>query len=765
MKRAVRISITFLLFIFIFSVSVFAEEKEEHYTKEQMESIVRNYENNEEMLNTVLCSDSKIRYWQMINNIKKNKVLAWALDESSKLIGEYPEKQDYAEILVNIITMQSGQLAEQIETQSRFDDLKNIGDFGWAVMDIASEFIGASDVGEIVSAAFGTGNEGLQNVIIKNNEIAKYYETTFQDYSQANDFLMAVSKYAESEELRNVASTLLDVNETLLINRLEYLADTRENIAKYEWKFFQENMSMELLKETDLYSSDEIVKSFVDGGIKLKNIILNTLNIGKFTFKSVVLAGDIGLGTSDVYNRYQEMKVVSDIANAITRANKAISVSNEAGKLTLESIQQKCNYYKALLVTHARGEYLIYQLLVNDGGIFSDIRYIKEYFKGKDTAKSWYQGQKEILMKYSNILDNIFDVSRSIDLDNLVTDAFMEECAYSVPINNNTNMDEKTEIICTYRIPQINLEGNEIEQINKKIYDAFYPAVENSIKEINEYGYPVTSEEVLYYWALNDDILSLVVRNSNVVNNDYTYMVFNISIFSGAEVSNDEILKKAGLTKEQFYEKAKQVLGSSFWEPWDRQNENFKNQSFVEFFNDRLQKTISDENIAQTYPYINEKGELCIIAKKYSVAGGDYYWWDLNMVDFTFLPYYAEMAKTAENKVNPETITEEELLGEWQIDEAYTMEVNGMSMWDFYGTSFSDGDTKMVFNADGSYQYYVAWCYGNGTFSLDNGEITVNLQEGDPIQGSIKLPVIAEGKKRIALDQGGDGKKVFWMKK
>ena len=48
---------------------------------------------------------------------------------------------------------------------------------------------------------------------------------------------------------------------------------------------------------------------------------------------------------------------------------------------------------------------------------------------------------------------------------------------------------------------------------------------------------------------------------------------------------------------------------------------------------------------------------------------------------------------------------------------------------------------------------------------LDNGEITVNLQEGDPIQGSIKLPVIAEGKKRIALDQGGDGKKVFWMKK
>ncbi len=114
MKRAVRTLIIILLCIFIVPVSVFAEEKEKHYTKEQMESIVRNYENNEEMLNTVLCSDSAIRYWQMINNIKKNKALTWVLDESAKLIGEYPEKQDYAEILVNIITMQSGRLRSRL---------------------------------------------------------------------------------------------------------------------------------------------------------------------------------------------------------------------------------------------------------------------------------------------------------------------------------------------------------------------------------------------------------------------------------------------------------------------------------------------------------------------------------------------------------------------------------------------------------------------------------------------------------------------------
>ena len=95
-----------------------------------------------------------------------------------------------------------------------------------------------------------------------------------------------------------------------------------------------------------------------------------------------ILAGDIGFGTSDTFNRYQEMKVVADIAGAIVEANHNVKIpSNYNSPEILDVIQTKCNYYKMLIVTHARGEYLIYQLLVNDAGILSDFRVFIGFFQ------------------------------------------------------------------------------------------------------------------------------------------------------------------------------------------------------------------------------------------------------------------------------------------------------------------------------------------------------------------------------------------------
>lgn len=68
----------------------------------------------------------------------------------------------------------------------------------------------------------------------------------------------------------------------------------------------------------------------------------------------------------------------------------------------------------------------------------------------------------------------------------------------------------------------------------------------------------------------------------------------------------------------------------------------------------------------------------------------------------------------------------------------------------------------MTFNADGSFSYYVAWCYGNGTFEVSDGSIIVNLSDGDPI--SIEFTVTTDGVIRIGVDQYLDGKLVFWVK-
>lgn len=71
----------------------------------------------------------------------------------------------------------------------------------------------------------------------------------------------------------------------------------------------------------------------------------------------------------------------------------------------------------------------------------------------------------------------------------------------------------------------------------------------------------------------------------------------------------------------------------------------------------------------------------------------------------------------------------------------------------------------MTFNSDGSFQYYIAWCYGNGTFDLQNNELIVNIDDGDPLQGKQKLIITNDnGVVRIGINQYEDGNYIFWKR-
>ena len=215
MKRTRSILLSFALCLTFAPMSVIAQETDHRYTQEQTNTIVQKYANNEDMFNAIFCTDVTVGYWGMINRIKQNRTLSWALDMSSILIGEYPEKQDYAEMLANLMTMQSGELAEQIETQSRFDDLKDVGDYAWDIVDIAGSFVDANGLLETISPIVNTTKDGT-DLIISSIEQAKFYEVAIQDYLQNHSFLSAISMYAEKQELRTVAKTLLSAHKQLL---------------------------------------------------------------------------------------------------------------------------------------------------------------------------------------------------------------------------------------------------------------------------------------------------------------------------------------------------------------------------------------------------------------------------------------------------------------------------------------------------------------------------------------------------------------------
>lgn len=384
--------------------TIFAQENASLYTGEQCRFICQNYKDKERLLD-VLCKKESFGYWTTIQDCES---LSWALSLASSLIDEKPSEEDYAKILANLVAMQSGSLAEQIQEQSRFDDLKTGIDYAEDVIDIALEYMGGAGLTKTISPILDAVWGG-KDFLVDGVESARYYKMTLQDYAESQKFLELISDYAEDEVLREVAESLLTANEKLLEKRLEYLKNVTGSAIKYEGKFFLFNLSADLLKDTKLYESDKIVHGFVDGFAD----VLNAVPAGHFVFKTMMLVGDIGVGTTDTFKRYQEMCILSNIADVIAKAVNAINIPKDSyTDEVMTNIHTKCDYYKMLLAIHARGEYLAYKLVTNDAGILSDIKGIIDAFKTpEETADAWYKAQVTAMTEYYDILDEMFNVS------------------------------------------------------------------------------------------------------------------------------------------------------------------------------------------------------------------------------------------------------------------------------------------------------------------------------------------------------------------
>lgn len=366
------------------------------------------YTENEHMFESIFCSSEGIGYLSMVENIESDSFISSLMDFSSNLIEENLEKKDYAEILANLIAMQEGDFAEQVEQQANYDDLKNLGDYAEDITNLALGAFGGNSVMDEISPIIDAGFGG-KDVVIETIEQAKYYQTSIQSYIGTEFFLEAISQYASDKELKSAANSLLKANEALLEKRVEYIADYGETIGQYEADFFIDNLSMALLKSSDLYNTDDTTKWFIDCGSNLLSAVSANLNLGEFIFHGLMLAGDIGFGTSNMFNRYQEMKVVADVANSLIQA---IHEEKNTDLDEKTKIQEICKYYRALLVTHARGEYLVHQILMNDAGVVSAVRRLSESFLPKEeTTDDWYAGQIDVLGEYSDIVNQILFTS------------------------------------------------------------------------------------------------------------------------------------------------------------------------------------------------------------------------------------------------------------------------------------------------------------------------------------------------------------------
>ncbi len=199
-----------------------------------------------------------------------------------------------------------------------------------------------------------------------------------------------------------------------------------------------------------------------------------------------------------------------------------------------------------------------------------------------------------------------------------------------------------------FSIPKINLSGEDVERINQEIWKVLYedvlPTAREAWAEYEIYGNPTK-----YVYAVNGSVLSLVIAYGRHPALDFDeYLIYNVDMTSGKQLSDSEFLALAGFTPETYILQAKKALGSGLWEIIDHYPEGLTDEGFVVLFNDRLEKTLAEENIRNSSPYLNDEGTLCAAVCIYSMAGGDYYWQLVNLESFELKPNYDQPAALQE---------------------------------------------------------------------------------------------------------------------
>lgn len=261
----------------------------------------------------------------------------------------------------------------------------------------------------------------------------------------------------------------------------------------------------------------------------------------------------------------------------------------------------------------------------------------EEYEQAQNIAEKAIQElPKDKREEFEQIMQQTQEIDSGLDKDpllqNLVADAYTERY---------------TDEYATYewRIPKILLSSDDTSRINSEIWENVYMnGVQLNHEAIERKDPFLEKNEIEYDCAVNENILLLWIHTNADQYSWDEYWVYNIDIMTGKEMSRESLLQAYGITMDEYYERAIQVLGSYYWSNWEQDNENFYNQNFVDWFNQTLKNTISEENINESFPFINEQGQLCIAAPVHSLAGAEYYWHILNMEEFDLLPYYSEEA-------------------------------------------------------------------------------------------------------------------------
>ena len=193
-----------------------------------------------------------------------------------------------------------------------------------------------------------------------------------------------------------------------------------------------------------------------------------------------------------------------------------------------------------------------------------------------------------------------------------------------------------------FEIPQINLDSPEIVAINKEIMAEFSGLLHDC--NDTEDGTYAPYYRVNCDYALNGDVLSVLIEAWDAYSDVSSYHIYNVSVSQMAPINDETLIAKAGMSTDEYRTHVKQALGSICLEFCSFLNDPYRETSLDEWFmcNDMLQDTISAENVDVARPFLGENGNLWVVGGAYIPAGGGFMYVTVDLNDYEMSPNYAE---------------------------------------------------------------------------------------------------------------------------
>lgn len=341
-----------------------------------------------------------------------DKLIAWLADHvGAVLLDQKADKDNYVRILLMLIVMQAQGFAQAGNTLSDYDTLKSFPDYVEDVVGIGLDVLNTMDFGTVENIGFSLVDGGIDLTKLTIGSLAEYemYKDAAHNYNNAYALLDSIKRNTGDKTLQSAVDYMLPV--LTEARNLVFGGDIEKFIGEAGTALVTSDLLMNtfiaLLEETaeaDSWAKDILpyAKTLSEGA----EHFVPGYNVAKIVYDSMILSGDLIFGTSNVYNRYAEIKCLSEIAGALRSDLKSYGYAPAREEDGISKAAAAVPMMQFYLLACMRGEYCAEQLVTNDGGVLSSFLGTGDK-PSAEKIHSWFESKNAVLSEIYGDADRI----------------------------------------------------------------------------------------------------------------------------------------------------------------------------------------------------------------------------------------------------------------------------------------------------------------------------------------------------------------------